>query len=62
MLHSDYGANEITPRRKSTAGNIAFPFSPSDIHMGEVFEFNVYHLVEVEDLSETAETVVEDII
>lgn len=62
LLHSDYGANEITPRRKSTAGNIAFPFSPSDIHMGEVFEFNVYHLVEVEDLSETAETVVEDII
>ena len=35
--------------RMSTAGNLAFPFSPSDAHMGEVFEFNVYHLMKVED-------------
>ncbi len=35
--------------RMSTAGNLAFPFSPSDAHMGEVFEFNLYHLMKVED-------------
>ena len=35
--------------RVSTAGNLAFPFSPSDAHMGEVFEFNLYHLMKIED-------------
>ena len=35
--------------RISTAGNLAFPFSPSDCHVGEVFEFNVYHLLKVAD-------------
>ncbi len=35
--------------RMSTAGNLAFPFSPSDCKMGEVFEFNVYHLMKVDD-------------
>ena len=29
----------------STAGNLAFPFSPSDIPMGEAYEFSVYHLM-----------------
>ena len=48
MLHCDYVG------RKSSAGNLAFPFSPSDIHIGEVYEFSVFHLVEVDDLSETA--------
>lgn len=48
MLHCDYKG------RKSTAGNLAFPFSPSDIHVGEVYEFSVFHLVEVDNLSETA--------
>lgn len=43
MLHFGYEG------RVSTAGNLAFPFSPSDAHMGEVFEFNIYHLMEVED-------------
>lgn len=35
--------------RKSTAGNLAFPFAPSDVEFGPVFEFSVYHLMEVED-------------
>ncbi|HCD43057.1 MAG TPA: hypothetical protein DEQ64_04870, partial [Lachnoclostridium sp.] len=35
--------------RKSTAGNLAFPFAPSDIPFGAVYEFSVYHLMEVED-------------
>ncbi len=43
MLHYGYKG------RKSTAGNLAFPFSPSDFKVGEVYEFNVYHLMEVTD-------------
>lgn len=35
--------------RKTTAGNLAFPFSPSDLRGGPVYEFAVYHLMEVED-------------
>lgn len=48
MLHYDYAG------RKTTAGNLAFPYSPSDIHMGAVYEFSLYHLAEVDDLGETA--------
>lgn len=33
--------------RKSTAGNLAFPFAPSDVSFGPVYEFSVYHLLEV---------------
>lgn len=33
--------------RKSTAGNLAFPFAPSDVPFGPVFEFSVYHLMEI---------------
>lgn len=43
MLH--YGF----PGRISTAGNLAFPFSPINIPAGPVYEFNVYHLVEEDD-------------
>lgn len=34
--------------RISTAGNLAFPFSPSDAKMGSVYEFSLYHLLEVD--------------
>ncbi len=43
MLHFGYEG------RISTAGNLAFPFSPSDCKVGEVFEFNIYHLMKVDD-------------
>lgn len=43
MLHHGF------PGRISTAGNLAFPFSPLDIPAGPVYEFNVYHLVEEND-------------
>ncbi|MCL2608871.1 MAG: DUF1446 domain-containing protein [Treponema sp.] len=43
MLHYGY------PGRKATAGNLAFPYSPSDFHAGEVYQFSVYHLLRVED-------------
>ncbi len=39
MLHYGY------PGRISTAGNLAFPYSPSDLEAGEVFEFSIYHLL-----------------
>lgn len=35
--------------RKATAGNLAFPFSPSDFAGGDVYEFSVYHLMNVMD-------------
>ncbi len=35
--------------RKTTAGNLAFPFSPSDFRGGPVYEFSVYHLLETAD-------------
>jgi hypothetical protein len=37
------------PGRKATAGNLAFPFSPSDFRGGPVYEFHIYHLMELED-------------
>ena len=42
LLHYGY------PGRISTAGNLAFPFSPSDVPTGEVYEFSVYHLMEAD--------------
>lgn len=35
--------------RKSTSGNLAFPFAPSDINFGPVYEFSLYHLMDVEN-------------
>ena len=43
LLHYGY------PGRISTAGNLALLYSPSDISCGQVYEFNVYHLMEVDD-------------
>jgi len=37
------------PGRVATAGNIAFPFSPAEIEAGPVYEFNIYHLMEIDD-------------
>ncbi len=36
------------PGRLSTAGNLAFPYSPSDFSAGEVYEFSIYHLMEID--------------
>lgn len=43
LLHYGYEG------RKSTAGNLAFPFAPSDIAFGPVYAFSVYHLMDVPD-------------
>lgn len=37
------------PGRKATAGNLAFPFSPSDFSGGAVYAFSIYHLMEIDD-------------
>ena len=42
MLHFGYEG------RISTAGNLALPFSPSDISAGQVFVFSIYHLMEID--------------
>lgn len=55
MLHCDYEG------RRSTAGNLAFPFSPSDIHVGKVYEFSLFHLAKVDSLLETAKIEIEEI-
>jgi len=33
------------PGRSTTAGNLAFPFSPSDLSAGQVYSFSIYHLL-----------------
>ncbi|MDA8228067.1 MAG: acyclic terpene utilization AtuA family protein [Desulfitobacterium hafniense] len=43
MLHFGF------PGRLATAGNLAFPYSPSDFTAGEVYQFAVHHLIKVED-------------
>jgi hypothetical protein len=43
LLHFGYEG------RLSTAGNLALPFSPSDFQAGAVYEFNVWHLMRVDD-------------
>jgi hypothetical protein len=41
MLHHGY------PGRVSTAGNLAFPYSPSDFHGGPVYRFSLHHVLTV---------------
>jgi hypothetical protein len=43
LMHHHY------PGRKATAGNLALPFAPSDVPLGPVYRFNVYHLLELDD-------------
>lgn len=46
MLHYGYEG------RRATAGNLAFPYSPSDFHAGEVYNFSLYHVIDVDDPAE----------
>ena len=45
LLHHGYEG------RLSTAGNLAFPLTPPELLVGEAYRFNVYHLMDVEDMS-----------
>ena len=42
LMHAPY------PGRIATAGNLASPFTPLEIPLGEACEFNVYHLMKVD--------------
>jgi hypothetical protein len=43
LLHSDF------PGRMCREGNMAFPFSPSDIQRGPIYEFMLQHVLEIDD-------------
>ncbi|PLP98471.1 acyclic terpene utilization AtuA family protein [Cupriavidus pauculus] len=43
LLHSDF------PGRMCREGNMAFPFSPSDIERGPIYEFMLQHVLEIND-------------
>ena len=43
LLHNPYEG------RMATSGNIGLPFTPLEIPLGEVCEFNIYHLMEIDD-------------
>ena len=43
LLHFGY------PGRLSTAGNVAFPFTPPEVSLGPAYRFNVYHLLHIDD-------------
>ena len=43
LLHTDFEG------RLCISGNLAFPFSPSDISVGEVYDFNVWHTLKLDD-------------
>lgn len=43
LLHQPYTG------RMGTSGNVGFPFTPLEIPLGEVCQFNIYHLMEIDD-------------
>jgi hypothetical protein len=43
MLHTDF------PNRKCISGNLAIPFSPSDMPCGQTYRFSVWHTMELDD-------------
>lgn len=42
-LHNDF------PGRMCISGNLAFPFSPSDVGVGWVYSFHIWHVMELDD-------------
>lgn len=55
LLHYGYEG------RMATAGNLAFPYSPSDFKAGMVYTFSLYHLMEARDPSEFFPIQVEEV-
>ena len=45
LLHHGYDG------RLATAGNLAFPFTPPEVVIGEAYRFNVFHLMDVDDMA-----------
>lgn len=55
MLHYHY------PGIINTSGNLAFPYSPSDLDIGPVYEFSAYHLMKVDTATELFPMTLEDL-
>ena len=49
------------PGRLSTAGNIAFPFTPPELSAGTAYRFNVYHIMQVDELAPLFPVEIEDL-
>ena len=45
LLHHGY------PGRISTAGNLAFPFTPPEVTAGDAYRFSIYHIMDVDNLA-----------
>ena len=45
LLHHGYEG------RLSTAGNLAFPFTPPEVSIGAAYRFNIYHLMRTADVA-----------
>ncbi len=46
LQHYDY------ENRIATGANVAFPYSPAEFDLGEVYEFSVYHILDTNDVNE----------
>ncbi len=55
LLHAAF------PERISTAGNLAFPFTPPELAAGDAYRFSVYHVMEVDELAPLVPVTVHDI-
>jgi hypothetical protein len=53
LLHHGYEG------RLSTAGNLAFPFTPPEVMLGPTYRFNVFHLMQADDMAELFPVAVE---
>lgn len=49
------------PGRISTAGNLAFPFTPPEVMAATAYRFNIYHVMEVNDLARLFPVTIEDL-
>jgi len=55
LLHCSF------PGQFNTAGNLAFPYSPSEIDAGPVYDFSAYHLMKVQSATEHFKTHFEEV-
>ncbi|NKB58299.1 MAG: acyclic terpene utilization AtuA family protein [Alphaproteobacteria bacterium] len=49
------------PGRLSTAGNLAFPFTPPEVITGPAYRFSVYHVMETDDLESLFPVTIEEV-
>ena len=51
MIRSNFSSASFPAIKEvvATSGNIGMPFTPLEIPLGKVCQFNVYHLLEIDD-------------